>query len=348
MVPHEYVVPYLISNGVALTILLLAFRRPTVVRWIWMAIFTWAAGVNTWTATREPWAYLAYAALTPSAVYRHFIEGWFSQNIPWVVLPIAAGQFAIATLLFRGGQARRLGVVGAVTFLLAIAPLGIGSGFPFSLTGGLSLIVMEWRLTARRRRGVSPASRFIRHPDVVDEHVIDIHAPASVVFDVATHADLLANHVVATLVRIRGLVMRDPARPRPARGLVAETLGLGWGVLQFASGRTLVMGAVARPWARAVTFTAVDPGGFEAFHEPNLVKIVWTLEAEPIGEARTRFRTETRVQATDLSARRRFRIYWLVVSPGIRLIRWAILRDVRREAERRRRAATVPALSHAA
>ena len=64
------------------------------------------------------------------------------------------------------------------------------------------------------------------------------------------------------------------------------------------------------------------------------MKIVWSLEAEPAGDARTRFRTETRVVATDSGARQKFLRYWRLASPGIRLIRWLMLRSLRREAER--------------
>jgi hypothetical protein len=40
------------------------------------------------------------------------------------------------------------------------------------------------------------------------------------------------------------------------------------------------------------------------------------------------------VSTTDATARRRFRRYWAVMSPGILLIRYEMLRLVRREAER--------------
>jgi hypothetical protein len=160
------------------------------------------------------------------------------------------------------------------------------------------------------------------------------------VFDVAKHADLLADPLVASIIRVRSTMMGDRPKARTVTGLVAETLALGWGVLSYTAGRTLVMGAVARPWAKDVTFSAVDPSEFGSFSEPDLVKIVWTLEAEPLAPAFTRFRTETRVEATDPEARRRFRWYWRAVSVGIRLIRWRMLRSLRREAERRYR--TVP------
>jgi hypothetical protein len=338
MVPREYLVPYLISNAVAVTILCLAFVWPRIVKWVWVAVFIWAAAVNTLTARSTPWEYLAYGGLTPSDLYRQFIEGWFSQHIVPVVLSIAVGQLIIAMLLTYADQARRLGVVGGTIFLIAIAPLGVGSGFPFSLTAIASLFVMEWRLSSGMRRIPSPASAFVPVVDAVDEQAIDIRAPSRLVFEIAREADLLGHPVVSAIVRVRAFVMGDRPRPRVVRGLVAETLSLGWGVLVFRAGQTLVIGAVARPWARDVTFSAVEPSQFAAFDEPDLVKIVWSLEVEPHGEARTRFRTETRVVATDRSARRKFWLYWRLASPGIRLIRWMMLRSLKRQAERRYRA----------
>src|SRR5262245_58745146 len=133
MIPREYVVMYLGANLIALAMLALAFWTPRIARWLWVAIFVWAASVNTVTAATEPWVYLAYGGLTPSAWYREFIAGWFSTRIEPFVLTIAASQLIIAILLSRAGDARQLGVAGAAVFLLAIAPLGVGSGFPFSL-----------------------------------------------------------------------------------------------------------------------------------------------------------------------------------------------------------------------
>ena len=93
-------------------------------------------------------------------------------------------------------------------------------------------------------------------------------------------------------------------------------------------------------WLRAKLLGAAKPPAdrFATFAGPDLVKIVWTLEAEPVEPALTRFRTETRVQATDESARRSFRRYWRRFGMGIVLIRWLLLPAVRREAERRYRA----------
>src|SRR5262249_40657302 len=127
-------------------------------------------------------------------------------------------------------------------------------------------------------------------------------------------------------------------RSRP-RGLLAQVQALGWLVLAENPGREIVMGAVTRPWQANVTFRGVPPDRFASFAEPGFVKIAWTLRADPDGDGRTMFRTETRAVATDAFARARFRRYWAFVSPGILLIRRASLAALKADAERPRRAA---------
>jgi len=97
------------------------------------------------------------------------------------------------------------------------------------------------------------------------------------------------------------------------------------------------MGAVTQPWMANVVFRALPPAEFAAFDEPGYAKIVWTLRADPIAAEESLFRTETRVNTTDPEARRKFRWYWSLVSPGVVLIRRLSLGLLKREAERRSR-----------
>jgi hypothetical protein len=337
MIPQEYLLTYLIANVVALAVLALAWGRPRIARWLWVAVFLWAAAVNTITAAREPWVYLAYGGLTPSALYRDFIHGWFSSHIQPVVVSIAAGQLTIAILLSRAGDARWLGIVGASVFLLAIAPLGVGSGFPFSLIAIASLLVMEWRLLPVPSPK-SPAAVFLANPYVSDHHEIVIAAPADLVFFDATRLDLQALPLVRAIFRTRAWFMRDTLEPSPRPlGIVAHSMVLGWELLAHTPCRVMVMGAAAKPWTRNVTFRPISADAFANFAEPDYVKIVWTLEADPIGPERTRFRTETRVEPTDAAARRKFFWYWMAFGIGIRVIRWSMLRELRRKALRHHR-----------
>jgi hypothetical protein len=110
---------------------------------------------------------------------------------------------------------------------------------------------------------------------------------------------------------------------------------LGWGVLAEQPGRHVVCGARCQPWLADVKFTALDPAEFASYAQPNQVKIAWTLEAEALGPALTRFAQETRAAATDEQARRRFHRYWRWARFGIIAIRLLMLPALRRTAERR-------------
>lgn len=135
-----------------------------------MLIFAAAAFLNARLALTRPAEYLGYGPLSLSSAYREFIYGWFSQHVQTLVLPIAVGQLLIAVLLTRRRPWRRIGVAGAIVFLCAIAPLGVGSALPFSFSLSAALLVMEWRLSRNEVplqpivRTYYPPGRRIGHP----------------------------------------------------------------------------------------------------------------------------------------------------------------------------------------
>jgi hypothetical protein len=191
--------------------------------------------------------------------------------------------------------------------------------------------------SATQAAGERLIERYLPHPEHGGRHETLIRAPADLVFELARNADMQAHPLARAIFWLREKLLRATPAPRAARGLVAETTGLGWGVLAHRPGRELVVGAVTQPWEANVVFRPIPPEEFVPFSEPGMVKIVWTLEAEPLGPALTRFRTETRVVATDETARRRFQRYWRFFGLGIVLIRILLLPRLRREAERRYR-----------
>jgi len=174
--------------------------------------------------------------------------------------------------------------------------------------------------------------------DVVERHRIFVRAPAASTLEAAKEQDLFGSSIVRAVFRTRALVMGgdldDRRRPRP---LLRETLALGWRVLDEIPGREVVVGAVTKPWEPNVVFRPIPGDRFAAFAEPDYVKIVWSLRADPVGDRQSIFRTETRAIATDPAARSRFRRYWSLVSPGIALIRQMSLGPVKADAERRAR-----------
>jgi hypothetical protein len=177
--------------------------------------------------------------------------------------------------------------------------------------------------------------RFMPKYEVREVHQTRIAAPADVTFGVAHDLDLRRSTIVRAIFTGRELLMgaEHPKREH-ASAFLDEVLTLGWGILAEEPGRELVVGAVTRPWEANVEFRGLPPEDFAAFAEPGYAKIVWTLAAKPVGEKASVFRTETRVATTDAESRSHFRRYWSVFSPGILLIRYEILRLVRREAER--------------
>ena len=118
------------------------------------------------------------------------------------------------------------------------------------------------------------------------------------------------------------------------RAFLKQMRAIGWGLLAEIPEREIVMGAVTQPWKANPVFHSLSPDDFVRFNEPDQVKIVWTLRVDPVNEHESIFRHETRVTTTDSVARAKFRRYWAVFSPGIILIRWLLLPQVRAEAER--------------
>jgi hypothetical protein len=177
---------------------------------------------------------------------------------------------------------------------------------------------------------------FMPRYDVVERHSIEIAAPADVVIRAAREMDIRDAPLADAIFKAREIVMgAEPHSPPAVRGLVGETISLGWRILAEVPGREIVVGAVTKPWEGNVKFIGLAPDQFAAFTEPNFVKIAWTLRADPIAPTRSMFRTETRAVATDAVARSKFRRYWALASPGIWLIRRLSLAPLKKDAERR-------------
>ena len=225
----------------------------------------------------------------------------------------------------------RLAAAGAAAFTAGWA--GVGT--------------LTWLRYGHRRPDLGHAGLIdtvMPEPEVDECHTVHVAAPAETTFAAAKALDLQASPVNAAVIALRTLPARlrgEEVRAEASKGLLAETEALGWGHLAEEPGREIVMGAVCQPWEGEVVFRPLPADEFAAFAEPGYAKIVWTLEVEPDGDAACTFRTRTRVATTDADARRRFRRYWSIFSPGILLIRLEALRLLRASAQHRA-AATAP------
>ena len=230
------------------------------------------------------------------------------------------------------------------TSTVGVAVGGIAAGAALAALGYAAFAGSAWThyghaVRARRTDEQDPVlDGFMPLYDVVERHQIRVAAPADVTIGVARDLDLSDCRLVQAIFRGRELMLGATPPPRGVAeppGLLATALRLGWGVLSEHTGREIVMGAVTKPWEPNPVFRDLLPRDFAAFVEPGFVKIAFTLRADPLPDGTSIFRTETRALATDVDARARFRRYWALVSPGVALIRLAMLEPVRREAERR-------------
>lgn len=135
-------IAWAISNALALFILFASFKWPSVARLLLSLIFLWAAFINSYNALLHPAVYLDYAQLTPVSFYRKIIEGPFSKSITGYVMVIAGCQLLIAMFTGHKGLLMKLAMWGGIVFLLAIAPFGIGSGFPCTLIMALAYYIL--------------------------------------------------------------------------------------------------------------------------------------------------------------------------------------------------------------
>jgi hypothetical protein len=228
------------------------------------------------------------------------------------------------------GSGKLVGVAAASAALLAVGYVG-----------------RSWlrygKAEAEKTRPDPLLDRFMPRYEIREFHETRVAAPAEVAFTVARELDMQRSGVVRAIFKGRELFMgaasSNSRRPQP---FLSEVLALGWRILHEEPGRKLVVGAVTRPWEANVTFRGLEPENFAGFQEPGYTKIIWTLEAEPAGGGTSSFRTETRAVTTDAAARRRFRRYWAMVSPGVTLIRHEMLRQIRGEAAKRFNAAARP------
>jgi len=191
----------------------------------------------------------------------------------------------------------------------------------------------------RRARGASAdelLDTFMPEYDVCERHQISVAAPADVTFTAATEMELDRSRIIRAIFKAREVILRSkPDGTKRPTGFLKEMKAIGWGVLAEAAGREIVMGGVTRPWEANPVFRALPPDQFAAFAEPDYVKIAFTLRASPEPDGSSIFRTETRAVATDAAARKKFRLYWSFLSPGITLIRAAMLPALQAATERR-------------
>jgi hypothetical protein len=175
---------------------------------------------------------------------------------------------------------------------------------------------------------------FVPHPDASEHHAIAIAAPARVVYDAVCNTDLAESRVIRALLGLRvlpKLLVRGqwPAQRFPALRL-RDLRGAGFGVLGEDRGREILLGVAGRFWRPVDNVLPFDERNFEGPVHAGTARAVWNFSVRESPDGRTVLSTETRIACGDASARRAFRVYWLLVRPFSGLIRLIMLRRIRR------------------
>lgn len=103
-------------------------------------------------------------------------------------------------------------------------------------------------------------------------------------------------------------------------------------LLEELSPQEIVLGIIGRFWTLQPTTIRLPRELFRDPLAPGLAQAAWNFQVRPVQDG-TVLSTETRVRCADPETRKQFLRYWRLVAPGSSLIRDAILRQVRREAQ---------------
>ncbi len=255
----------------------------------------------------------------------------------WPGGEVATGAIALALMLAaEAGVAIGIRREGLTEYIASRDPVsGTVYVFLLLLFGTMPLILSVIGTVKAVRGGTGLLDAFIPLPDIEERHEILVSASAPVVFEAARDFDIQSIAAVQAIFWLRGRLLGARSGPRRSTGFIADMLALGWQRLGEQSGSYFIAGAACQPWKADVKFMPIRVEDFASFREPDLVKIAWSLEVEPLSEGQTRLSTETRAVATDDSARRKFRSYWRRFRIGIVTIRRLLLSAIRRAAEAR-------------
>lgn len=186
--------------------------------------------------------------------------------------------------------------------------------------------------------------------DVVERHRTFVRASPAVVFRAIRDADLARGPLTRGLLALRAIpamltgfvqspvALRAEMRARRATrrdGVrLADFDHAGFRVVAERPPDELVIGLLGRFWTpRGDLRKDVSLASFAVEPPSGLALAGWNFTVIRQADGSSELRTETRVRCS-VAARASFRAYWFVVRPGSGLIRRAMLRAIRLEAER--------------
>ncbi len=233
---------------------------------------------------------------------------------------LLGGVSIIRPLKFMGIAGRPHGIVvllcGVVAFLI-----------------GVNLPAAEKKIEAR----TTILDDFVPAYQFAEFHTIRVKAPRARVYQAIREVPANEITLFRTLTWIRRFGRRGPEgvlnapEKMPLLDVATRTSFM---LLAEEPGREIVLGTLVggpKGWRPKRDPT---PDDFKALHAPGFALGAINFRVEDTANRETLLTTETRIYATDASARRKFAVYWRVIYPGSALIRVMWLRAIRRRAEK--------------
>jgi hypothetical protein len=233
------------------------------------------------------------------------------------------------------------GFLGAVSFLKPPSWLGIRTRRQAAclVVTGFVIVLAGWALPAEEVRVDPPRTQLDQFMPVYqfhEFHSIRVAASKERVYGAIKAVTAGEISMFRTLTWIRRLGRPGPEsilnapEHQPLLDVATRTSFL---LLAEEPNHEIVVGTavvVPRGWRPSRRPTPED---FRAAREPGFALAAMNFLIEDAGPGACTVTTETRIFATDTSARRRFAAYWRVVYPGSALIRSMWLRAIARRAE---------------
>jgi hypothetical protein len=233
--------------------------------------------------------------------------------------------------------------IGGVSILRPLTFLGIwsrGQGVML-VVGGAGIFLIGASLPAGEKRVETPATHldeFVPAYQFSEFHSIRIKASRERVYSAIRDVTADEIKLFRTLTWIRRFGRSSPENilnAPPNEPILALATRTGFMKLAEEPDREIVLGTLAAAQQGTLLKRDPTPEDFKALQAPGfaLAAINFRVKEEASGE--TVLTTETRIYATDASARKKFAAYWRVIYPGSALIRVMWLRAIRGRAEQR-------------
>jgi len=207
------------------------------------------------------------------------------------------------------------------------------------LAFGFAVLATGWVLPAEEVRISTPRTQLDQFVPVYqfnEIHSVRIAAPKQKVY--AAIKSVTADEIflfrmltwIRRLGRSRPVSILNAPQHQPILDVATRTSFL---LLAEEPNHEIVLGTVVLVPRRWRPTRRATPEDFKAFHEPGFALAAMNFLVEDAGPGACTVTTETRIYATDSSARRRFAAYWRVIYPGSSLLRRTWLRAIAHRAE---------------